>query len=38
MDSNTHSVTWPDRLAALEAEVDGLAPQGLDGLTDAALT
>jgi hypothetical protein len=38
MDSNTHSVTWLDRLAALEAEVDRLAPQGLDGLTDVALT
>jgi Domain of unknown function (DUF222)/HNH endonuclease len=37
MDSNTHSVAWLDRLAALEAEVDRLAAQGLDGLTDVAL-
>ena len=37
MDSNTHSVAWLDRLEALEAEVDRLAAQGLDGLTDVAL-
>ena len=37
MDSNTHSIAWGDRLAALEAEVDRLAAQHLDGLTDVAL-
>jgi hypothetical protein len=36
MDSNTHSVATPDRLATLEAEVDRLAAQDLDRLTDAA--
>src|SRR5918995_1117054 len=35
MDSNTHSTGGADRLAALEAAVDGLAVQDLDGLTDA---
>jgi hypothetical protein len=39
MESNTHSGShpagWPDRLAALEAAVDGLAAQDLDGLPDA---
>ena len=37
MDSNTHSIAWGDRLAALEAEVDRLAAQHLDGLSDVAL-
>ena len=37
MDSNTHSTSRPDRLAALAAEVDGLAAQDLDRLADAAL-
>jgi Domain of unknown function (DUF222) len=37
MDSNTHSVAWLDRLAALEAQVDQLAAQPPDGLADAAL-
>jgi hypothetical protein len=37
MDSNTHSTSEPVELAALEAEVDRLAAQPLDGLTDAAL-
>jgi hypothetical protein len=37
MDSNTHSVAWLDRLAALETDVDRLTAQPLDGLADAAL-
>jgi hypothetical protein len=37
MDSNTHSSSRPDRLAALAAAVDGLAAQDLDRLGDAAL-
>jgi Domain of unknown function (DUF222) len=37
MDSNTHSIAWLDRLAALEAQVDRLAAQPPDGLADAAL-
>jgi hypothetical protein len=37
MDSNTHSTGGLDRLAALEAELDRLAAQALDGLADAAL-
>jgi Domain of unknown function (DUF222) len=37
MDSNTHSSSRPDRLAALTAAVDELAAQDLDGLTDTAL-
>jgi hypothetical protein len=37
MDSNTHSVTWRERLAALEADIDRLAAHDLDGLTDPAL-
>jgi hypothetical protein len=36
MDSNTHSDNRPDRLAALEAAVDELAAQDLDGRSDAA--
>jgi hypothetical protein len=37
MDSNTHSTGAADRLAALAADIDGLATQDLDGLSDAAL-
>jgi Domain of unknown function (DUF222) len=37
MDSNTHSGSQPDRLAALAAAVDELADQDLDGLGDATL-
>jgi Domain of unknown function (DUF222)/HNH endonuclease len=37
MDSNTHSVAWLDRLAALEAEVDRLVAHDLHGLADVAL-
>ena len=36
MDSNTHSASRPDGLAALAAELDGLAAQDLDRLTDTA--
>jgi hypothetical protein len=37
MDSNTHSTSRPDQLAALAAAVDGLAAHDLDRLGDAAL-
>jgi Domain of unknown function (DUF222)/HNH endonuclease len=37
MDSNTYSIAWLDRLAALEADVDRLAAHDLDRLADAAL-
>ena len=36
MDSNTHSGSRPDWLAALTADLDGLAAEDLDGLTDTA--
>jgi hypothetical protein len=35
MDSNTHSTSRPDRLPALAAELQDLAAQPLDTLTDA---
>jgi hypothetical protein len=35
MDSNTHSTSQADRLPALAAELQGLAAQPLDTLTDA---
>jgi len=38
MDSNTHSGSRADQLAALAAAVDGLAAQDLDRLGDAALS
>jgi hypothetical protein len=41
MESNTHSDShpagWPDRLAALEAALDGLATPDTGGLPDANL-
>jgi hypothetical protein len=37
MDSNTHSIGWLDRLAALEAQVDQLPAPPPDRLADAAL-
>ena len=36
MDSNTHSTSQPAGLAAVVAELQELAAQTLDGLTDAA--
>src|SRR5918996_1446454 len=36
MDSNTHSLEPPDRLASLAAAVDGLAAEDLARLPDAA--
>jgi Domain of unknown function (DUF222)/HNH endonuclease len=36
MDSNTHSTSEPDGLGALAAELQGLAAQPQDGLSDAA--
>ena len=36
MDSNTHSTSRPDQLAALAAAVDGLAAQDLEELADGA--
>jgi hypothetical protein len=35
MDSNTHSTSHPDRLPALAAELQALAAQPLDTLTDS---
>jgi hypothetical protein len=37
MDSNTHSIAWLDRLAALEAQVDQLPAPPPERLADAAL-
>jgi hypothetical protein len=37
MDSNMHSTGGPDGLPALVADLQGLAAQPRDGLTDAAL-
>jgi hypothetical protein len=37
MDSNTHSVEAPAGLAALVAELQGLAAQDVGGLGDGAL-
>jgi hypothetical protein len=37
MDSNTHSIAWLDRLAALEAQVDQLPTPPPDRLADTAL-
>ena len=37
MDSNTHSTSRPDRLGALAAELQGLAAQDPDRLSDATL-
>ncbi|HJW62690.1 MAG TPA: hypothetical protein VJ849_04265, partial [Actinomycetes bacterium] len=36
MDSNTHSAGGPDGFSALVAELQGLADQPLEGLSDAA--
>jgi hypothetical protein len=37
MDSNTHSITWLDRLAALDAQVAQLPTPPPDRLADTAL-